>query len=135
MKFIYYVVFFLLISPMAVLAADIENVSMIQLIAAPEKYNEKTIRVIGYMHLEFEGNALYLHREDFVRAIGRNSIWIDLTESQTKPSSNLNDSYVVVEGIFSSTRKGHFGAWPGSLQISKISSWVVNRSKRHPLKQ
>ncbi len=40
-----------------------ENTSLIRLIATPEKYDGKTIQVIGYLHLEFEGDAIYLIRK------------------------------------------------------------------------
>ena len=54
-----------------------ENVSLVKLIANPEKYNGKRIQVIGYLHLEFEGNAIYLHEEDFKRRISANSFWVE----------------------------------------------------------
>jgi hypothetical protein len=37
---------------------------MIQLIANPQAWDGKHVRVIGFLRLEFEGDALYLHRED-----------------------------------------------------------------------
>jgi hypothetical protein len=40
----------------------VEEVSLIQLIATPERYHGKFVEVIGYMNLEFEGNAIYLHK-------------------------------------------------------------------------
>jgi len=42
-----------------------EDVSLIQLIANPQAYDGKTVRITGFLHLEFEGNAIYLHNEDF----------------------------------------------------------------------
>ena len=36
-----------------------ENISLIRLIATPEKYDGKRIQVIGYLHIEFEGTAIY----------------------------------------------------------------------------
>lgn len=36
------------------------HVSLIQLIANPEKYDGKQVAVVGFLRLEFEGNALYL---------------------------------------------------------------------------
>ena len=38
--------------------------SLIQLIATPKKFNNKQVRVAGFLQLEIEGNALYLHQED-----------------------------------------------------------------------
>jgi hypothetical protein len=55
-----------------------ESVSLIQLIANPERYDKKIVRFIAYLHLEFEGDAVYLHRDDFEHAISNDAIWINL---------------------------------------------------------
>lgn len=39
------------------------DVSLVQLIANPGDFHGGLVRVIGFCRLEFEGNALYLHRE------------------------------------------------------------------------
>ena len=108
-----------------------KDVSMVQLIADPKRFDGQTVRVIGYLHLEFEGNAVYLHREDFERSILQNGIWIELTELQQKSSTKFNNGYVLVEGTFSASEKGHLDIWPGSLQrVSRLSNWSVDRSRR-----
>jgi len=53
------------------------EVSLIKLIATPEKYNGKRIQVIGYLHLEFEGNAIYLHKEDEEAGLSKNGFWVN----------------------------------------------------------
>ena len=45
-----------------------EDVSMVQLIATPEKFDGKFVRVHGFLNLGFEGDSLYLHRETFSKA-------------------------------------------------------------------
>lgn len=108
-----------------------KDVSMVQLIADPKRFDGQTVRVIGYLNLEFEGNAVYLHREDFERSILQNGIWIELTEAQQKSSTKFNNGYVLVEGTFSASEKGHLDIWPGSLQrVSRVSNWSVDRSRR-----
>lgn len=56
---------------------DAVGVSLIQLISSPEAFSKKPVRVVGYLHIEFEGNALYLHEEDFSRGLSRNSLSIE----------------------------------------------------------
>lgn len=113
-----------------------KDVSMIQLIADPKRFDGQTIRVIGFLRLEFEGNAVYLHREDFERLILQNGVWIELTESQQKSSAKLNNGYVIVEGTFSSSQRGHLGTWSGSLQrVSRLDNWSVDRNRRSRLKR
>jgi hypothetical protein len=51
--------------------------SLIALIARPELYDGKVVRVIGFVRFEFEGNALYLSRLDYENAVSRNGLWID----------------------------------------------------------
>jgi hypothetical protein len=80
--------------------------------------------------LETEGNAFYLYREDFEKAKLQNGISIDLTDSQLRSSTKLNNGYVLVEGIFSASERGHLGIWPGSLQrVSRLSKWSADRSR------
>lgn len=112
-------------------AEQIKDVSIIQLIADPQRFEGQAIRVIGFLRLEFEGNAVYLHREDFEKSILQNGIWIELTESQLRSSRKLNNGYVLIEGTFSASEKGHLGIWPGSLQrVSRLSNWSVDRRRR-----
>src|SRR5271169_6128251 len=77
------------------------DVTLVQLIANPEKFDGKLVRVIGFLRLEFEGNVLYLHREDYENAILGDGIWVDVTPEITKQKKTLNMHYVVLEGIFS----------------------------------
>ena len=88
-------------------AAEPDDVTLVRLIANPEKFDGKLIRVIGFLRLEFEGNVLYLHREDYDHAILGNGIWVDVTPEMMKQNESLNLSYVLLEGIFSSSDKGH----------------------------
>jgi hypothetical protein len=117
--------------PSGASAAEPINVSMIQLIADPQRFDGQNIRVIGFMRLEFEGNAVYLHREDYERAVLQNGVWIELTDPQIKTSAKLNNGYVIIEGTFSAKERGHLGIWSGSIQkVSRLGSWSVDRRRR-----
>ena len=97
-------------------ACEPRDVSVIQLIATPELFDGQEVRVIGFLRLEFEGEAVYLHREDFENSVAQNSVAIELSESQEHAWRKLNNHYVIIEGRFSSVAKGHLGARSGSLQ-------------------
>lgn len=117
----------------AAYADEPRDVSIIQLITNPQQFDGKSIRVIGFMHLEFEGDAVYLHREDFEYSMEKNSLAIELSDSQGRSWRKLNDHYVIVEGRFSATAQGHFGARAGSLQdVIRLSNWSVRRSSLKP---
>jgi hypothetical protein len=127
-----FIVFFAVTFGGIVYADELQDVSVVQLIANPELFNGREVRVIGFLHLEFEGAAVYLHREDFDYSVDKNSVAIQLSESQEQSWQKLNNHYVIIEGRFSSVAKGHFGARSGSLQnVTRLGDWSVNRSQKN----
>jgi hypothetical protein len=105
-------------------AAEPLNVSLVQLIASPKDYDGKIVRVIGFVRLEFEGNAIYLHQEDYKHSISKNGLWIDVTEDMQKRKAELDRKYVLIEGTFDTKRTGHMGMWSGSIQnITRCQAW------------
>lgn len=100
-----------------------ENVSMVQLIATPEKFDGKFVRVIGFLTLEFEGDALYLHREDLVQGLD-NCVWVHRTDVMERDRKTLNRHYVVIEGVFDAQDHGHMGMFGGAIKdITRIETW------------
>ncbi|HEY7640446.1 MAG TPA: hypothetical protein VH814_12025 [Steroidobacteraceae bacterium] len=107
----------------ATMAAQPLNVSMIQLIATPEKYQGKRVRMMAFLRIEFEGNAIYLHKEDYEQAIYSNGLWIDLPKAISNDKA-LTDRYVLVEGVFDGTRHGHLGLWSGTItDVTTLEPW------------
>src|SRR5438105_13451797 len=98
---------------MSVSAAEPFDVSMIQLVAQPEKYHGKFIRVQGFLRLEFEGDALYLHREDYAKGLTKNGVWVDMLENSEHMKLNMH--YVLIEGVFNARDHGHMGLRSGSI--------------------
>jgi hypothetical protein len=90
-------------------------VSIYQLIATPEKFDGKLVRLKGYLHLEFEGNGLYAHKEDFDRSLHKNGFWINVSDCGYGARMGVNDDYVLVEARFDSQNHGHMGLFSGSL--------------------
>jgi hypothetical protein len=96
------------------LAAKIaEDVSIVQLLATPEKFNGKFVRVFGFLSLEFEGDALYLHREDYVQGLTKNGMWVDRTGEMERNAKKLNMHYVLIEATFDADDHGHMGLFRG----------------------
>jgi hypothetical protein len=104
------------------------QVSLIQLISNPEKYDGKPVRLIGFLRLEFEGNALYLHREDYEQSLP-NGIWVDVPKDLSKDENRLlNNQYVICEGIFHAADLAQFR---GELKaINRIEIWSVGRHSK-----
>jgi hypothetical protein len=109
-------------------ATDPQSVAMVSLISDPQRFDGQLIRVIAFLRLDFEGNVLYLHREDYEQAILPNGIWIALTDEQKTKAKKLSNSYVIAEGTFSSKDKGHKGMWSGSLHdVTRLDRWQSHR--------
>lgn len=100
--------------------------SIINLISTPEKFNNERVRVIGYLNLEFEGNAIYLHKEDYKKSITYNSLSVSFTKKTWEKINKfkINRSYVIIEGTFDMDDKGHMGLCSGSIKnITRIDLW------------
>ncbi len=102
-----------------------KDVTMVQLIATPEKYDGELVRVIGVGNLEFEGNCISLSKEDLKYGVG-NSIWVELGEKSISydEAKQYNGDYVIVEGVFDKDDRGHMDMFFGSIKnISRYELW------------
>src|SRR5262249_45702212 len=94
---------------------------MIQLIATPDKFDGKFVRVIGFLVIAFEGDSIYLHQDDFEKGIPRNGLWVNIPEN-TDPKLSMH--YALVEGIFDASDHGHMDAFPGAIRkVSRMAAW------------
>jgi hypothetical protein len=108
------------------------TISIIQLIANPEKYDGKRVRFIGYLILEFEGDAIYLHKEDYENSIVKNGLWVDVDRANNW--GTYNKKYVIIDAVFDAGNKGHMGMWSGGLKdIRSIGPWVSNLAAPKPV--
>jgi len=73
------------------------------------------VSVKGFLRLEFEGNALYLHREDFEQNLTDNAVWIEPAKLQTGTIHAISDRYVIVVGKFEANKHGHMGLFGGTI--------------------
>jgi hypothetical protein len=96
-----------------------QSVSLIQLLASPEKYHGRFISVCGYYHHEFESSAVYLSKDDATYRIIENSVWLGSAarNADTNRIHKLNDLYVRVEGAFTHCPNGggHLSSWSSEL--------------------
>ncbi len=102
------------------------NISIIKLISTPEKYDGKQVQVIGYLNLEFEGNAIYLHKEDYSKGISQNGFWVNLSKeiAEKKKLEDYNKKYVIIVGTFDMNARGHMGMFGGTIKnITRLDLW------------
>lgn len=91
-------------------------VSLIQLIANPTEFDQKRVVVKGYVVLEFEDKSLYLSEADAKHGITRNSVWLNVSDAIYSDRARFHQRYVLVEGTFSSRRRGHLGLSSGEIE-------------------
>ncbi len=102
------------------------TLSLVNLIATPEKYHGKKVQIIGFLNIEFEGNGIYLHKDDYEHGIYSNGFWVSIDQKTEKKISDdkLNKSYVLIEGTFNMEQRGHMGLWSGEIEnITRIIKW------------
>ena len=105
------------------------RVSMINLIANPDKYHGKKIAVTGFAHFRFEDDALYLTKDDAKYLHGKNGLWLSIANDNSGLQANdysmkdnlkyFDNKFVRIQGTFDKTMLGHMGANSGS--ITKIT--------------
>lgn len=112
---------------------EYEEVSIINLIATPEKYHGKRVRVIGYLNLVYENDAVYLHKEDYDMSIGKNCVGLIITTEVRNSANyqNCNNKYIFVEGTFN-MNAGNKGSFNSALDsIAKIDVKRTNSTIAH----
>ena len=76
------------------------RVSLVQLIATPERYDGKQVSVVGFLVFGFEGDWLCLHKEDYDNGIDANGVRIDRTKDMSRDLEKLHRNYVQIVGVF-----------------------------------
>jgi len=108
-----------------------EDVSMIRLLAHPEQYDGKHVRVIGFLNLDWESDALYLHKEDYLTSIYQNSLWVHVNQFRLKNAAECDRKYVAIEGVFDAKDYGHENLWAGALRdIASLELWHQPNEKQ-----
>ncbi len=103
---------------------------MVQLLANPDAYQGKKIAVSGFLHLEFEGDAIYLHEDDSKNQIYKNGFWVSCKPEIAKKFNEASDGYVMIVGRFSTKTKGHLGLWSGTIEkIERVILRPLNRNE------
>jgi hypothetical protein len=103
---------------------DLVNVSMISLLASPEKYDGVTIRTFGFIVIQLDSDAIYLHQEDYRYGLYKNSYSVDLSEAQREKFKNLNLKYVLIEGTVHTKSPDATYMCSGTIaSITRLEAW------------
>ncbi len=95
---------------------DFLPVSLVSLIATPEKYDGKFVYIEGIACFDNKNsiNAVFLTRDDKLAGNGQNGIFVYFASS-IKAADRLSNKYVFVRGQFRPNVKGRLGSFSGSL--------------------
>jgi hypothetical protein len=105
----------------------IEDRSIIELIANPEKFDGREIQVVGYVQLLIEGTAVYLSETDARHGIMKNGLWLDVPPAGS-PFGACHGKYSCVRGTFSAADHGHMAAFSGALhEITRLEPALRER--------
>jgi hypothetical protein len=114
-------------------AQSTELVSMVQLIASPEKFDGKVVQVVGFLRLEHEGDVLYLHEDDYRHRIRKNGLWVARNKIIADNINRLNMNYVLLVGTFNAGNKGHMSLNSGAItDIVNAEVWSPSKEKTEP---
>ena len=91
-----------------------ERMSLVRILATPQAVDGRSVLVVGYLHLEFEGRLLCLHKEDVEHRLFENCIWTDIPK--TPEVEALSDHYVGISGRMNARARGHMGMYQATVQ-------------------
>lgn len=110
------------------------NVSLVQLIATPEKFDGKLVFVFGFLEMNREGDLLFLHQSDSEHALLSNAIWVRRTEEMGKDRAKLNMKYVKVVGTFRAGFKEQLGIPSNGIpDVKGVTMWSDPSNPRQAL--
>ncbi|MET0552624.1 MAG: hypothetical protein ABW221_06275 [Vicinamibacteria bacterium] len=107
---------------------DAPRVSLIQVIANPEAFDGKRISVAGWANIEFEGDALYFHEEDFRFLLFANAVRLSIPEP-IRGHVRDQQGYMGVTGTFNATAPGSRGRlFRGWIAVEYVE-WIPSREE------
>lgn len=117
------------------------DISMIALLAQPEKYHLQRVNIIGVGNIEFEGNAVYLNKASWGNDVDGDSLWLDIdfpnSQISYSKAQQLNGEYVHITGTFDMDMSGHLGLRRGGItditryeRVTTRKEWERIREKK-----
>ncbi len=99
-----------------------KDVSIIQLIANPEKFDGKPVLVTGFVHVEFEGTGVYLNKEDYRHGIEKNgpAIGVEQGGKFVISKKKYASKYCSIAGTFRANPNGSSSLWSGSISVQEM---------------
>ena len=101
-----------------------QSVPLLRLIASPIWNHENRVSTIGFVNIEFESNAAYIHHDFYTGRMPANGVWLELPDEVQQNPAAYNHRYILIEGTFSAWDTGHLGLFSGSIsRITRFEPW------------
>jgi len=96
------------------------NVSLINLISTPDKYDGRQVLASGYLSVnDALGVVLYCHKEDYDFGLLKNSIKVLLSPDEKVLLNDFDKSYVMILGEFKGIGEGTYNHSGMLLHVNK----------------
>ena len=101
------------------------RVSIISLIANPERYEGKLIQLQGLVTVKFELNAVWLGADSLKHLDVDNAIALRLSgdgepEDLAERAKQYDEKFVPIVGRFTAEEHGHLSLYPGEILVERI---------------
>jgi hypothetical protein len=108
------------------------RLSLVQLIANPERYDGKLVNVTGFLTMNEEGTTLWYHETDFDHALTENALSIDRTKDMNANRERLEFNYVLIVGTFRDEKRSLRYSQTGRItNITRFELWSQLSSPRN----
>lgn len=103
--------------------------SLTELLSNPQYYNDEPVQITGFLNLGFEGDALYINKDDCKEHRFDKAVWVHLNHKTFNSASIYNKHYVIIEAVFDGNDHGHMGVFAGALK--RITSVKITNERTH----
>ena len=108
------------------------NVSIINLIATPDEYANKLVQVRGFLIIDFEENAIYLHKEDAEQMLTKNGLRVSANQKMMEELAKLSGRHALIQGVFKPPYRGPLevigDSYSGYItEVRLAKKWVWDR--------
>lgn len=111
---------------------NLNDTSIISVIANPNAFHKKIIKVKGYFTMETEGQAIYFSKNDYEKAIFKNALYLYISYDSMKQMGieQPYKGYVEIEGTFNKNSLGSYNFYSGGIEnIVKINRLYKRNSQ------
>ena len=96
-----------------IIETSIKNV-----ISNPKKYNNRTIKIYGYVVIGFEKNSVYSDKNEYSKLMSKNAIYLELPKNSR--IKKISEGYMQVIGYYKKDYLGHMNMYGGTLFVKEL---------------